>query len=144
MPDTMGRPVTPSAAAHAARIAARGEESAARPAGKSTAEMIADRVLPGYRADQALRDAARMRELRARGVISAEPEAEEEADVDDDVPLSTAEQYAAVELQRRAAEREANVKAQTGAVRVAVQPVGHRYAAQLAQPHRYAHLWQKP
>jgi hypothetical protein len=123
-------------------------------AGQSTAERYAARILPGYKADQALREQARMNELRARGIIAAEtdePDDEVEeglVEVEDveeeDVPLTTAQKYAAVEVERRAAERKANVRAQAGAVgTMNLQPSPRRRPV-VAQPHNYAHVWQKP
>ncbi|MEU5195234.1 hypothetical protein AB0G86_14430 [Streptomyces scabiei] len=161
MTSRMGPPVTPSAAAHAGRIRARTEERAAEQAetaaGQSTAERIAARVLPGYRADEALREQARLNELRARGVIAADPEPEdveetyeEEVLVDEDdefedgQPLSTAERYAAVERERRAAEAKANRAAQGGALRTWSPIVGNQYPPPKATPHRYADRWPKP
>ncbi|MGW1669014.1 hypothetical protein [Streptomyces sp. NPDC002324] len=159
MTSRMGPPVTPSAAAHAERIRARTEERAAEQtettAGQSTAERIAAQVLPGYRADAALREQARLSELRARGVISdgAEPEdAEEEVPVDEDEddveendkPVSTAERYARRERQRQQSEREANRRAHEGAVRAMAQPLPPQYPAMAAQPHRFAHLCVQP
>lgn len=153
----VSRPTTPSAAMHVERIRAGEQERAARqdaPAAKSTAGLYADRILPGYAADEALREEARKSELRARGIWT--PGAEqlvEELDEVEDVeefedeepeeaaPLTTAERYAVRETERRAAEHEANLVAQKSAGRTAPEPVGHRYAAQLAQPHRYADRW---
>ncbi|MFJ2964249.1 hypothetical protein ACIPIC_18360 [Streptomyces collinus] len=148
-------PVTGSAAVHAERIRAREERAEERtpPTGQSTAERIAARILPGYRRDEELREQARLGELRARGIISAEDdepdvdeveEYEEEPEAEGDAeeaPLTTAERYAAVEMERREAEHAANLRAQAGAGRPVAQPVGHRYAAQLAQPHRYANRY---
>lgn len=123
-------PVTASAATHAGRLQARDAESTARPAGKSTAQHYADRILPGYRRDEELREQARLRELRARGVITPDPEPdadeedydvdeeyEEEPDVEEEAPMSTAELYARRERERQAAEHAANLRAQAGAVR---------------------------
>lgn len=150
-------PVTPSAAAHAERIRAGEEErtadSGTRRDGRQTFELYAERARAQALADEELREAAALRELQARGIISADEELVDEADDEGELegedvdegegePLSTAERYAAVELRRREAERKANVAAQTGAVQTIGQPVGHRHAA--PQPHRYAHLWQKP
>lgn len=122
-------PVTPSAAAHAERIRvreqARTAEQGTAPAAQSTAEMYAARILPGYRADEALRQQARMNELRARGMWvpsddeeteGAEDEFEEYDDTDEEVeevddeerPRTTAEIYAARERKRIEAERVAN------------------------------------
>ena len=153
---------TESARLHAERIRSAGQDSEqARPAaGQSTAERYAERALEQARADEELRAGARLRELQARGIISADEDvdAEVDAEVDDEEEFeeedlepedeeekqpSTAERYAAVELERRKAEHEANLVAQRGAVRT-IGPVGHRYAAQAAQPHRYADRWQKP
>ncbi|MEH0582823.1 hypothetical protein QA942_01415 [Streptomyces sp. B21-106] len=115
MTDNM-QPVTASAAAHAERIrASDGRTEGGKPAaGQSTAERIAQRILPGYRRDEELREQARLNELRARGVITAEdeePDEDEEYDVvvEDEVdeepeaeePKSTAERYAARELERQ-------------------------------------------
>jgi hypothetical protein len=150
-------PVAPSAAAHAERIRAREQraDGGQSTTGQSTAERIAAQILPGYRRDEELRQAARMRELQARGVITAdsEPEDVEEEDVEDEEPeadgeeeqpLTTAERYAAIERARQTADRQATMAAHRGAVQATVQPAGHRYAEQLAQPHRYAHVWQNP
>ena len=75
-----------------------------------------------------------------------EPEGSgEEFDEDEEeAPLSTAERYAVIERARRAAEHRANLVAQKGAGQPTPLPQVHRYVAQGAQPHRYAHLWQKP
>ncbi|QQM41988.1 hypothetical protein [Streptomyces liliifuscus] len=146
---------------HAERIRARTEvradEEPGTTAGQSTAERIAARILPGYRRDEELRAQARMGELRARGVISAADEApdedeeyevvdEEEIDEDDveedDEPVSTAERYARRERQRQQAEHQATLAAHRG--RAPLPQVGHVYAAQLAQPHLFAHGRQNP
>ncbi|MFD9099310.1 hypothetical protein [Streptomyces collinus] len=62
---------TSSAAAHAERIRAREqaatERKAAPTGGQSTAERYAAQVLPGYHADEELREQARLNEMRARG-----------------------------------------------------------------------------
>jgi hypothetical protein len=67
---------------HAERIKARtkaGKEAVS--AGQSTAELYAARILPGYRADEALREEARKNELRARGVsLPGDDEEEPEED----------------------------------------------------------------
>lgn len=163
MRDPSWPPVTPSAAVHAERIRARtevrAEEEPGTTAGQSTAARIAARILPGYKADEALREQARLGELRARGVITAadeEPDPdegeeyevldEEEIDEDDveedDEPVSTAERYARRERQRQQAEHQATLAAHRG--RAPAPQVGHLYAAQLAQPHLFAHGRQKP
>lgn len=70
MAKNINPPATPSAMMHAERIRAGEQASAAKqdgPAGQSTAEMYAARILPGYKADEALREEARRNELRARG-----------------------------------------------------------------------------
>jgi hypothetical protein len=145
-------PTTPSAALHAERIKARTKSKEQAPAGQSTAEQIASRILPGYRADEALREEARKRELQARGIVSADEDLEGEVDEEEgvepedeeeDETLSTAERYAARERKRQTAERKATLAAHKGAVQT-TGSAGHRSAAQLAQPHRQAHLWQKP
>lgn len=139
---TNGRSVADSAAeAHAARIRAGEEERAAvqstRPAGQSTAEHYAARILPGYKADEAARERARASELRSRGLWVPsddepaedveeeyeEPEGEvedtEDAEEVDDASLPTWERYAARERKRIAAEREANIAAWRGSSEVA-------------------------
>lgn len=152
-------PVTASAARHAERIRAGEVARAGReqpPSAPTTAERYAARILPGYHADEELREAARLSELRARGIITPDPELEDAEDKfdeeepepeedEEDAPLSTAERYAAVEVKRRAAEHEANLVAHKSAGQQAVPQVRNRYAAQVAQPHRYADRWgQKP
>ncbi|MPY34102.1 hypothetical protein FNH09_23490 [Streptomyces adustus] len=159
MADTMRQPVTPSAAAHAERIRARAEERAAASQerdGRQTYERYAERAAAGYRADEALREQARVNELIARGVIAADPEPEdlEEEDVEyedeepeddeEDVPQTTAEKYAAIERERRAAERAVNVRAQTSMVQAMGQPLAPQRRPVVAQPHRYADTWPKP
>jgi hypothetical protein len=156
---TNGPAVGSSAAAHAERIRAGEVARAGRAQPSSaptTAERYAARILPGYHADEELREAARLSELRARGVITPDPEPEdledefdeeelESEEDEEDAPLSTAERYAAVEVKRRAAEHEANLVAHKSAGQQAVPQVRYRYAAQLSQPHRYADRWgQKP
>ncbi|MGW3024513.1 hypothetical protein [Streptomyces sp. NPDC001221] len=143
-------PTTRSAALHAERIRAAEEERTAseRKDGRQTYEVYAERALEQARADEELREGARMRELQARGVISAaedldEEDEEFEPEDEEEKPPSTAERYAAVELKRREAEHQANLVAHRGAVQT-IGATGHRHAAQLAQPHRQAHLWQKP
>ncbi|NMI57102.1 MULTISPECIES: hypothetical protein [unclassified Streptomyces] len=84
MANHVNPPVSPTAAAHAARIRV-GEEAAnaeheAPTAGQSTAELYAARILPGYKADEALREAARQAELRARGRWVPGDDAEDEED----------------------------------------------------------------
>ncbi|WP_405525235.1 hypothetical protein OG426_19450 [Streptomyces canus] len=126
---TNGPTIGGSAAIHAARIRERDARRAAVPDavpdGKSTAQLIAEQVLPGYRADEEARERARLSELRARGVISADPEPEDEEveEYDEEVvdeadeaeePTSTAEIYAARERLRIKAEREANQRAWAG------------------------------
>jgi hypothetical protein len=151
---------TASATMHAERIRAR-EKSAERdvPAGgQSTAELYAARILPGYKRDEELREQARLNEMRARGrwvpgddvdedgeeYEQVEEEYEDEEPEDDGgEQLSTAEKYAAIETERRRAERAATLAAHKSVVRT-IEPQGHRYAAQLAQPHRLADRWQKP
>lgn len=79
----VNRPVSATAAAHAARIRAGEEARAAKPdtpAGQSTAEIYAARILPGYRADEALREQARQADLRARGRWVPGDDAEDEED----------------------------------------------------------------
>jgi hypothetical protein len=88
----------------------RAAEAADRPTGMSAAEQHAARVLPGYRADAALREEARRRELAARGLLVDEADIEEEDEEEPDVEVdqepeepergwsSTAERYAAVAL----------------------------------------------
>jgi hypothetical protein len=131
MPDNMRQPVTSSAAAHAARIKARDEERANADASpvdtRQTFERYAERAAAGARADEELRQQARMGELRARGVIAAEPESEgaedeyeeydDEAPEDaeeDDEPVSTAERYARRERERQRAEHQATLTAHRG------------------------------
>lgn len=124
-----GPTVTGSAAIHAERIragaAARAERPTAPAAGQSTAERYAQRILPGYRADEEARERARLSELRARGVISAEAEPEDEEEYEDeedvveeveeeDEPVSTAEIYARRERLRIKAEHKANLTAHRG------------------------------
>ncbi|MCX4858953.1 hypothetical protein [Streptomyces canus] len=129
---TNGPTISGSAAIHAARIrerdAQRAAEPDAAPDGKSTAQLIAEQVLPGYRADEEARERARLSELRARGVISADPEPEDieeedayeepeevvEEDDEEEEPTSTAELYAARERLRIKAERAANQQAWAG------------------------------
>lgn len=152
-------PVTASAAAHAARLRAREEERAASSKDRDTRqtfERYAERAAAGFRADEELREQARMGELRARGVITADEEPDVEADegeeyeeeqADDDTedePLSTASRYAAVERKRRTAEHRANVAAQAGAVQTMTPLAGNQYPARVAQPHRFADRWRKP
>ncbi|MEU3546282.1 hypothetical protein [Streptomyces longwoodensis] len=148
-----------SARVHAERIRA-GEKTAGRAgaaAGKSTAELYAERILPGYRADEAARERAQMGELRARGVVSAddvpeddeefEDQYEEEPAEDDDGeerPPTTAELYAERERERQQAEHAANVRAQTGAVGTMGRAVWPQYPVRVQAPHRYADRWQKP
>lgn len=159
MSDYMRQPVTPSAAAHAARIREREEGRAARavPAdGRQTFERYAERAIAGARADEELREQARLNDARARGEWTP-GDAEEDDDVEeyeqadeaeeedveyDDEELSTAERYAARERKRQQAEHAANVRAQAGAVRT-LGPQGHQQAAKLVQPHRYADRWQR-
>jgi hypothetical protein len=153
----MGPPATPTAVAHAERIRASTEgrpaEQAGTGGGQSTAERIAARILPGYRADEALRQQARLGELRARGVIAAEDEEpdegeeyevldEQETDEDDEEEApSTAELYARRERERQKAEHAATLAAHKSVGRAAVPQVGHNYAAQLAQPYRRGNGW---
>ncbi|MEH0587406.1 hypothetical protein QA942_26300 [Streptomyces sp. B21-106] len=111
-------PVTASAAAHAERLRAREQRAAeVKPAaGQSTAQRIANKILPGYRADEELRERARQNELRARGVISVdtEPEGIEDEYEDEEVeeepeveePKSTAQLYAEREMERQKHEHE--------------------------------------
>lgn len=163
---TNGPAVGNSAAAHAERIRAGEVARAGRvqpPSAPTTAERYAARILPGYHADEELREAARLSELRARGIITPDPEPEdledefdeevdeeemepeEDEEDEEDKPLTTAERYADVEVKRRAAEHEANLVAHKSAGQQAVPQVRYRYAAQVAQPHRYADRWgQKP
>ncbi|MEU8031943.1 hypothetical protein AB0C13_25405 [Streptomyces sp. NPDC049099] len=157
----VNRPVTPSAAAHAARIRAGEERSAASGERdtRQTYEIYGERAAAQARADEELRHRAHMSELRARGVITAddEPEDDEEfedqaeeyeeeelaEDDDEEEQPSTAERYAAIERKRQQAERAATLAAHKGAVTTLV-PQGHRHAEQLVQPHRFADRWQKP
>ncbi|MFD4790537.1 hypothetical protein ACFWN1_26490 [Streptomyces sp. NPDC058459] len=150
-----GPRITGSAAMHAERIKAR-EAARAKAAderdNRPTHEVYAERAAAGARADEALRERARMDELRARGVISddSEPDEAEEYDVeeyeeevveDDDEegqPVSTAELYARRERERQKAEHAVNVRAQTGAVRAMGQPVWPQYPVPVKPPHRYA------
>lgn len=125
---TNGPMIGGSAAVHAERIRAGEAERAGRaqsPSATSTAERYAARILPGYRADEEARERARLSELRARGVISADPEPEDEEveeydeevvdeDDEEDEPTSTAERYARRERERIKAEREANQRAWAG------------------------------
>lgn len=157
MTKRFGPAVTPSAAAHAERIRTGEQRSEATPlAGQSTAQRYANRILPGYQRDEELREQARMGELRARGVIAADPEpedaeaeyADDEPEPDEDVeedgePLTTAQRYAAVERERRAAEAKANRAAQSGAVRTWSPIVGNQYPPPVATPHRYTDRWPK-
>jgi len=130
MRNPSSRPVTSSAVAHAERIRAGETERAQHqqaPTG-TTAEHYAERALAGHRADEELRMRARMNELRARGVIGAdeEPDDEEEYDdteqveefeeepEDDDENVSTAELYARRERARQRAEHKATVAAHRG------------------------------
>jgi hypothetical protein len=120
-------PVTASAAAHAERIRQAGQQRAAvTPAagGQQTYERYAARILPGYQADEAARERARLNELQARGVISAEADEpdidEDEADQEEvpedeaDIPLTAAEIYAARALGRSSAEGRAAAVAWKG------------------------------
>ncbi|KUN03953.1 hypothetical protein AQI95_21170 [Streptomyces yokosukanensis] len=157
----VNRPVAPSAAAHAARIRARDEEWASASGERDTRqtyEIYGERAAAQARADEELREGARKRELRARGVWVPDDASEEEGDREeydqaeeyedeepetDEEPVSTAERYAARERKRQQAERAATLAAHRGAVRT-LGPQGHQQAAKLAQPHRYADRWQKP
>jgi hypothetical protein len=130
---TKGPTITGSAAIHAERIKARDAERAAGTKerdGRQTAEIYGERAAAGYRADEELREAARLGELRARGIITPDPEPEtaveeddegtdeyEEDEVveEDDEPTSTAERYARRERERIKAERVANRRAWAGA-----------------------------
>lgn len=133
MPDTMSQPVTPSAAAHAARIKARDEERAKaneQPDTRQTYEIYGERARAGFRADEELRQQARMSELRSRGVwtpgdeevdddAAAEEYEEEVLDDEDDeseedAPMTTAELYARRERERQRAEHTANRAAWKG------------------------------
>jgi hypothetical protein len=85
----------------------RAAEEADRSPGMSAAEQHAARVLPGYRADAALREEARRRELAARGLLLDDADIEEEepdveVDQEPEEPeggwSSTAERYAAMAL----------------------------------------------
>ncbi|MEU9264580.1 hypothetical protein AB0E04_03875 [Streptomyces sp. NPDC048251] len=159
MSDNMRQPVTASAAAHAERIRSGGQRAeVGKPAaGQSTAERIAQRILPGYRADAELREQARMNELRARGVVTpdAEPEdVEDEYDEDQEDEIldeddeeeapSTAELYARRERARQKAERAATLAAHRSVGQVAPPPQVHRYAEILAQPYRRTPGGQNP
>ncbi|MFD8739401.1 hypothetical protein ACFV06_31445 [Streptomyces sp. NPDC059618] len=131
-----GPAVTASAAAHAERIRARAEERAAAAEerdGRQTSEIYGARAAAGFRADEALREQARLNDARARGEwtpgdteeedVEAEAEEYEEEPAEDDDEgehLSTAERYARRERARQAAEHQANVRAQGGAVRTMV------------------------
>lgn len=155
-------PVTASAALHAERIRARDTERAAAaktPDARQTYEIYGERAAAGARADEEARRQALLNDRRARGEWTPgdEPEAdedqddeyddtEEETDVEDeeDTPLSTAEMYAARERERQAAERAANVRAHAGMVRTMDRPLAPQRSPTVAQPHRYAHVWQKP
>lgn len=155
MTDKLRPAVTPSAVMHAERIRAQEKEQPSGQAAQSTAERYAQRILPGYRADEELREQARLNELRARGTwVPGDEEPDEGEGFEDEAPedkvedeepesapLTTAERYAAVETERRAAEHQANLTAHKSAGRTAPAPVGHRYAAQLVQPHNYADRW---
>jgi len=122
-------PSSTSAAMHAERVRAGEAERAGRapsPSAQSTAERYAARILPGYRADAELREQARLRELQARGVITADAEPEDvdeeedfevevdEEEGDEEAAQSTAERYAARERARIKVEREANKRAWAG------------------------------
>ena len=153
-------PVTPSAAAHAERIRQgqqRSESASSAAGGRQTAELYGARALAQVRADEALREEARRNEMRARGQWVPGDDETDEFEEDEQEPedsdeefdeevesLSTAERYALIERARREAEHRANLVAQKGAGQPTPPPQVHRYAAQGAQPHRYAHLWQKP
>lgn len=153
-------PVTQSAATHAERIRAREQRAVGRkPAvGQSTAELYGARALALVQADEELREEARRNDMRARGQwvpgdadeyddgedYEVEEYEEEMAEDDEEErPVTTAERYAAIETERRTAERAATLAAHKSAVRT-IEPQGHRYAAQLAQPHRLVDRWQKP
>ncbi|WP_019072393.1 hypothetical protein [Streptomyces hokutonensis] len=133
----VNRPVIASAALHAERIRAAEQQRAEAPratrTGQSTAERYAERALAGHRADEELRTRARMNELRARGVIGADPEPDDEEEYDDtdeveeyeeegEQPVSTAERYARRERERQEAGRHAALAARRGATQ-AVRPV---------------------
>lgn len=150
MPDNMRQPVTASAAMHAERIKA-GEQARAKAAaersGRQTAQIYGERAAAGHRADEALREAARLGELRARGVITPDPEPEDLEDdegqddevldeVDEEEAPSTAELYARRERARQKAEHAATLVAHKSIVQVSSPPQVHRYAEQLAQPYR--------
>ncbi|MGW6924480.1 hypothetical protein ACWGA9_24865 [Streptomyces sp. NPDC054950] len=147
-------PVIASAAAHAARIRGREERAEDRvpEAGLSTAERIAQRILPGYRADEELREQARLSELRARGVIAAaddEPDEEYDVVVDEEVdeapeveaPKTTAEIYAERERARQQAERAATLAAHRSAGQVAPPQIRHNHAEALTQPYKRGQRW---
>lgn len=146
-------PLTGSAAVHAERIARGVERRAERPeaGGKSTAELYAERILPGYRADERLRKGARLRELEARGIITAEDEQpdeyedgeefEDEAD-EEERPPTTAELYAARERERIEAGHAATLTAHHGIGQQSAPQVRHRYASR--PPHRFANRMSNP
>ncbi|KND40091.1 hypothetical protein IQ64_35810 [Streptomyces stelliscabiei] len=152
----MGPPATPTAVAHAERIRASTEgrpaEQAGTGGGQSTAERIAARILPGYRADEALRQQARLGELRARGVIAAEDEPvdedeeyDEEVLVDeeegDEVPVTTAELYARRERERQQAEHAATLAAHRSVGQAAAPSQVHQYTERVAQQYRRTTPW---
>ncbi|MFG2948165.1 hypothetical protein [Streptomyces adustus] len=153
-----GPTITGSAAIHAERIQARDAELAAaqKPDGRQTFERYAERALARARADEELREQARLNDMRVRGqwVPGDEPEDQEddgveeveEEDVEDeeDAPTSTAELYARRERERQAAERKANVRAHAGMVQTMDRPLAPQRPPTVAQPHRYAHAWEKP
>lgn len=80
--DPMRPPAASSIAAHVERATqARTEQPAEEaPTGKSTAQVYAERVLPGYAADEELRERVRQQDMVARGILAAEVEAVEEDD----------------------------------------------------------------
>ncbi|WP_333736368.1 hypothetical protein [Streptomyces sp. IBSBF 2806] len=86
MSDNMRQPVTASAARHAERLRARDEQRATRTSsqtgGRQTSEIYGERAAAGFRADEALRERARLNELRARGM--SVPGADEDVDEDDE------------------------------------------------------------
>lgn len=114
--DPMRPPTTRAIAAHVERATqARTEQPAEETAaGKSTAQVYADRVLPGYAADEELRERVRKQGMVARGVLTAEVqpvEDDDEVDAEPEViepeeekPLRTADLYARRTLAAHSAE----------------------------------------
>ncbi|MET8169299.1 hypothetical protein ABZT34_34460 [Streptomyces sp. NPDC005329] len=160
MPDNM-KPVTPSATMHGERIRALTEQRAARTGGqhggRQTAEVYAERAAAGVRADEALRERARLSELRALGGITPDPEPEE--DVEDEyveyeyeedgepeveTPKSTADMYAEREMARQRAERAATLAAHRSVGQAFAPPQVHRHLDQIALPYRRTPGGQNP